>query len=127
MLDLNMLKEVGKTLHVNCTGHVYDYNEYLDAYEFEITKDGEVIEYIYVDTNIFEPVKVKGVRDISQDNFSVLKKSAINLVETCNDEMLWENFDEYKSDDCDEVFNNVDVYNAYINIIDTCLDLMQSR
>lgn len=127
MLDLNMLKEVGKTLHVNCTGHVYDYNEYLDAYEFEITKDGEVIEYIYVDTNIFEPVKVKCVRDISQDNFSVLKKSAINLVEAGNDEMLWENFDEYKSDDCDEVFNNVDVYNAYINIIDTCLDLMQSR
>ena len=33
MLDLSMLKEVGKSLKVDCVGHVTD-GYYLDAYEF---------------------------------------------------------------------------------------------
>ena len=127
MLCLNMLKEVGKTIQVNCTGHVYNYDEYLDAYEFKLSIGDNVIEYIYVDKYVFEPVKVKNVKDISEDCFAVLKKSAIDLIATQSEEDLWIHFDEYKAEDCDEIFKNVEMYNAYINIIENCLDIMKNR
>ena len=125
MLDLNMLKEVGKTIKIECSGHVYDYENYTDAYEFKISKDGEVIEYIYVDRYIFEPVVVKNAKDICLDCFAVLKKSAIDIVASGHEEDLWENFDEYKSDDCDEIFESVDLYNAYVNIISAYIDFLR--
>lgn len=125
MLDLNMLKEVGKTIKIECSGHVYDYGEYLDAYEFKISKDGEVIEYIYVDRYIFEPVVVKNAKDISLDCFAVLKKSAIDIIASGHEEDLWKHFDKYKSDDSDEIFKSVDLYNAYVNIISTYIDFIR--
>ena len=127
MLDLNMLKEVGKTIQIECSGHVYDYGEYLDAYEFKISKDGEVIEYIYVDRYIFEPVLVKHAQDICLDCFAVLKKSAIDIVASGHEEDLWKHFDKYKSDDSDEIFKNVDLYNAYVNIISAYIDLIRMQ
>lgn len=127
MLDLSMLKEVGKTIQIDCTGHVYDYGYYTDAYEFKVSKDGKVIEYIYVDGYVFEPVKVKNVKDICEDCFAVLKKSAIDLVATGCETDLWIHFNEYESDDCEEIFKNVEIYNAYINIIENCLDIMKNR
>lgn len=127
MLDLNMLKEVGKTIKIECSGHVYDYGEYLDAYEFKISKDVEVIEYIYVDRYVFEPVLVKHVQDICLDCFAVLKKSAIDIVAQGHEEDLWKHFDKYKSDDSDEIFKSVDLYNAYVNIISAYIDLIRMQ
>lgn len=126
MLDLSMLREVGKSLKVDCVGHVTD-GYYLDAYEFKISQGDKVIEYIYVDKYVFEPVKVKSVKDICQDSFAVLKKSGIELVATKGEPYLWGHFDEFTSDDCDEVFKSVEVYNAYVNIISNCLDIVTNR
>ena len=127
MLDLNMLREVGKTIQIDCTGHVYDYGCYTDAYEFKVSKDGKVIEYIYVDGYVFEPAKVKNVQDICEDCFAVLKKSAIEVVAMRCEADLWEHFNEYESDDCEEIFKNVEVYNTYIDIISNCLESNKNK
>ena len=127
MLDLNMLKEVGKTIKIECSGHVYDYENYTDDYEFKVSKDGEVIEYVYVDRYIFEPVLVKYAQDICLDCFAILKKSAIDIVASGHEEDLWKHFDKYKSDDSDEIFKSVDLYNAYVNIISVYIDLIRMQ
>ena len=127
MLGLKMLKEVGKTLKIECTGHVYDYDNYIDGYEFKISQGNKVIEYIYIDNYVFEPVKVKNAQDICEDCFSVLKRSVIDIIATECEEYLWIHFDEYKSDDCDKIFENVEVYNAYINIISNCLKSIKNK
>ena len=126
MRDLKDIREVGTAkgsrMLISLNQIVFNAEDGVNSREFVIKdQDGDVVEYIYVNLCNYTHRKAKTPAGINDYSFAVLNRPTSIDIMCGMYEINPYMYDEHISDDNFEIFEDMKLYNAYVELINTAL------